>query len=385
MLKIAWALEYMAAFIGLAIGAAIVFATISKEFTTEALIAASVGALPLVMVAAAELCKIPMVRSIMNAKRWWGSMIAAILLIGACGLTFETVFNGLERQWAVRSLQIDRAKAEVANIHEKIIQKGNAVIDLNEPRLAQIEELRQERSVAEDRIKELDKKLASEIEGHNRRYQICVENKRPGCVSGGKFVAGYKADHAKAVKPLLARIEQLNNEIDRLNRQTKSSVKADERREEIANLREALPTKKARLNELILNSQIHRLAAKVYGKDNPQEVTQEQVTFVALLWFISVAAFVAFMGPGLAFNYEITGDHWKRPEKSQDKTLQASVARAKEKFYRARRKYLARRRKKLVRTEIRYLDRIIYKYVAVPEDYTAEQIKAEVVKLHAVS
>ena len=64
MLKIAWALEYMAAFIGLAIGAAIVFATIRKELTTETLIAASVGALPLVMVAAAELCKIPMVRSI---------------------------------------------------------------------------------------------------------------------------------------------------------------------------------------------------------------------------------------------------------------------------------------------------------------------------------
>jgi cell division protein FtsB len=199
MLKIAWALEYMAAFIGLAIGAAIVFATIRKELTTETLIAASVGALPLVMVAAAELCKIPMVRSIMNAKRWWGSMVAAILLIGACGLTFETVFNGLERQWAVRSLQIDEAKAEVANIHEKIAQMSNAVNDLNEPRLAQIEELKRERSATEDRIKELDNKLASEIEGHNKRYQICVSNKRPGCVSGGKFVAGYKADHAKAM------------------------------------------------------------------------------------------------------------------------------------------------------------------------------------------
>ncbi len=50
---------------------------------------------------------------------------------------------------------------------------------------------------------------------------------------------------------------------------------------------------KAKLNDLILNSQIHRLAAKFYGKDNPREVTQEQVTSVALLWFASVAAFVS--------------------------------------------------------------------------------------------
>lgn len=385
MIWFAWGMEILAATVGLTIGASNVLANTKIGFNSTVMMATASASLPMVMIAASELCKIPMVRAVMNAKRWWGSLLALILLFGACLLTFETVFNGLERQWALTSHKIDLAKVEIANIREKITEKGNAVDDVNEPRLAQISELKHEREAAQERIRELDGKLAQEIEGHNTRYQTCVANKRPGCISGGKFVAGYKADHAEAIKPHLARIENLNRDIDRLTSEGKAIAKADETAEEKARLRDAEADAKAKLNALILDSQIHRLAAKFFGKDDPKEVSQEQVTFIALVWFASVAAFVSLMGPGLAFNYEITGEGWGRATKSSDVRNVTLIDRARNKYYRARRKYLARRRNKLVRTEIKVEDRIIYKYIAVPEDYTAEQIKAEVVKLHAVA
>lgn len=381
MIRFAWGMEFLAAGIGLMIGAGNVLASSQDNLTSTTAVATASATLPFIMIAASELCKIPMVRTVMNAKRWWGAGLALLLLAGACALTFETVFNGLERQWAITSQKIDIAKATVSHIQEKIRQKDIAVTDLNGPRLAQINELKAERTSAQDRIRELHEKLAKEIEGHNQRYQICVASNRSGCVSGGKFVAGYKADHAEAIKPHLARIDFLNGEIDRLTTEGRAIAKADETAEEKALLRDAEAEAKDKLNQLILNSQIHRLAAKFFGHEDPKTVTQKQVSLVALIWFASIAAFVSLMGPGLAFNYEITSQRWQKTADGKSSTISI----AKEKYHRARRKFLARRRKKLVRTETKYRDQVIYKYIAVPEDYTHEQIKAEVIKLRAAA
>src|SRR5688500_14220088 len=91
----AWGLEIIAAAIGLATGLALGIQAYSSSetATTMELVLASA---PFLMVALAELTKIP-IATLMFVASWVWKPLLAVALCGLAMLTFGTVFLGLER------------------------------------------------------------------------------------------------------------------------------------------------------------------------------------------------------------------------------------------------------------------------------------------------
>ena len=98
----AWALEIMAAAIGMTTGIVLGLQAFraSEAADVSDLILASA---PFFMVALAELSKIPIATLLFSANWFWKPILGALLLLLA-GITFETVFMGLERSATLRQL-----------------------------------------------------------------------------------------------------------------------------------------------------------------------------------------------------------------------------------------------------------------------------------------
>src|SRR5258708_3847351 len=93
----AWALEILAALIGLATGMALgyqAFSTADPGSVTSTDLA--LASAPFFMVAVAELTKIP-IATLLFSVSWFWKPLVFIFLLALAGITFETVFMGLER------------------------------------------------------------------------------------------------------------------------------------------------------------------------------------------------------------------------------------------------------------------------------------------------
>ncbi len=106
--KFAWGYEILAAIIGIAM--AFVFnaqaytnAQIDGNIDVAEFTGLMAGTLPFLMVAAAELCKIPLVTVVMRARLFFWKVLFTVVLFFATLITFETVSTGLESANALRS------------------------------------------------------------------------------------------------------------------------------------------------------------------------------------------------------------------------------------------------------------------------------------------
>ncbi len=105
----AWALEIAAATIGLLTGIVLGYQAFNASESVGAMDLALASA-PFFMVALAELTKIPVATLLFGAGWIWKPVIL-VFLIALAGITFETVFFGLERAGALRQLRYE----ELAN------------------------------------------------------------------------------------------------------------------------------------------------------------------------------------------------------------------------------------------------------------------------------
>ena len=103
----AWALEASAAAMGLITGIALGYqAFASSEAGSVTSIDLILASAPFIMVAIAELTKIPIATLLFSAS-WVWKPIVLIFLVGLAGITFETVFMGLERAAKLRQLRYE--------------------------------------------------------------------------------------------------------------------------------------------------------------------------------------------------------------------------------------------------------------------------------------
>lgn len=132
----AWALEIVAATIGLATGIALGIQAFSASQSATAM-DLTLASAPFFMVAIAELTKIPIATLLFSASWLWKPFVLALLLILA-GITFETVFMGLERAATLRQLQyeemankIDELRAEARGLAaaDELARKTDRVAD----------------------------------------------------------------------------------------------------------------------------------------------------------------------------------------------------------------------------------------------------------------
>ena len=123
--KFAWSFEVVAAITGLAM--AIVFNAPAylyylRDGTLEATELANLigGALPFLLIAFAELCKIPLVTATIQAQGFFKTFLFGLTTFAATFITFETVYNGLETTQAQRSEVLFSYNAEIQVSNNKV-------------------------------------------------------------------------------------------------------------------------------------------------------------------------------------------------------------------------------------------------------------------------
>jgi hypothetical protein len=163
---IAWAIELTAASIGLFIGITTAIASIdyydaldgSGAITGTTFSNVFVGAAPFIIIAAVELTKIPLVLGFYRVKSlvWRTLFILTLMLL--IFVTFETLFNGLERQFSATESKISSPKralqVERANLSDLEMRLG----EVNQRTVEDIEQdfLNRINSELDDRKQSLD-------------------------------------------------------------------------------------------------------------------------------------------------------------------------------------------------------------------------------------
>jgi hypothetical protein len=121
-----WAIEIIAAFVGLFIAWAQAFAAYEEIMTREGGLSISgqvnviLGALPFVMVAVVELTKIPIASAYYNSRRRAWRAVFLLTLIFLVGITFETALNGFERNYTTLTRTIETEKRKLVSADERL-------------------------------------------------------------------------------------------------------------------------------------------------------------------------------------------------------------------------------------------------------------------------
>ena len=142
--KFAWAFEFAAALTGLAM-AAVFNAPSYLRYSEDGIDATEMtyllgGSLPFIMVAFAELCKIPLVTATVLAKTRFTKILFGLTTFAAAFITFETVYNGLEQTQAQRSAHIFEFNAEIDNLDNRIGTLENRISVAKEKSSAEVSE-----------------------------------------------------------------------------------------------------------------------------------------------------------------------------------------------------------------------------------------------------
>ncbi|MER9064481.1 hypothetical protein [Mesorhizobium sp. M0698] len=120
----AWALEIAAAAIGLTTGVALGVQAFSASESVTAM-DLTLASAPFLMVAIAELTKIPIATLLFSASWLWKPIILVFLLVLA-GITFETVFMGMERAGALRQLRYEELVNKIDALEQEATKLASA-------------------------------------------------------------------------------------------------------------------------------------------------------------------------------------------------------------------------------------------------------------------
>ena len=131
---------------------------------------------------------------------------------------------------------------------------------------------------------------------------------------------------------------------------------------------------RTRINQEVGDNQVYRMAQWWFGVESAADLERDQVIRIALIWFGSLAALVAFTGVMLALASYVVGDEKQIPtaDRSEEK-------RRKEKLLRSLRRLLIWRRKLQRRSIIKTEVREVVKEVPVDRVVTVEK-PVEIVK-----
>ena len=125
ILKVAWTVEILAALTGLFIAWGQGYDVYKQTNQTASdLLGAIMGALPFVIIAVIEPTKIPLAGGFYKTKIFGWKMLILASLLGLTIVTFETMFNGLERN-------LTNVTRQVTDANNKILSLGNAIEEKN--------------------------------------------------------------------------------------------------------------------------------------------------------------------------------------------------------------------------------------------------------------
>jgi len=187
LLITAWAVEILAASIGLIIAFTMAYDayTNSEVKNVNTSINALLGALPFLLIAIIEPTKIPLAGGLYKVKNWGWKILILVALLGLTAVTFETLFTGLERQVTNVTAQINRGKNAI-----QVLDKQNSQI------AAEIDQFRSRDLSAE--TEDLDAQIQK-----NRSLEE-------------QQIKAAKQDHENKLATLNDKIDTINNQIQKI-------------------------------------------------------------------------------------------------------------------------------------------------------------------------
>lgn len=128
LIRLAWTVEIIAALIGLTISIIVgVSAGLSDQFEESLLgqgASVLVAGLPFLLVAVVELCKIPLTFAFIAVESTSWRLLFLFFVLFLCLITFETIFNGFERNFSNLNYAIDTYKNQIEDLdaEEELVQ-----------------------------------------------------------------------------------------------------------------------------------------------------------------------------------------------------------------------------------------------------------------------
>ena len=128
LIRLAWTVEIIAALIGLTISIIVgVSAGLSDHFEESLLgqgASVLVAGLPFLLVAVVELCKIPLTFAFIAVESTSWRLLFLFFVLFLCLITFETMFNGFERNFSNLNYAIDTYKNQIEDLdaEEELVQ-----------------------------------------------------------------------------------------------------------------------------------------------------------------------------------------------------------------------------------------------------------------------
>ena len=120
LIRLAWTVEIIAALIGLTISIIVgVSAGLSDQFEESLLgqgASVLVAGLPFLLVAVVELCKIPLTFAFIAVESTSWRLLFLFFVLFLCLITFETMFNGFERNFSNLNYAIDTYKNQIEDL-----------------------------------------------------------------------------------------------------------------------------------------------------------------------------------------------------------------------------------------------------------------------------
>lgn len=323
LIWIAWFIEVIAILVSLSLA---VHPLLTAQ---DSLLNGWLGAAPFLVIAAAEISKIPLVEALFRMKGVFLRWVAFFGIVIVCLNTFYTVSNGFERAHNTKTKNIEEVK------RTKIAAESEIDIITQ-----QREKAVMEKTAADQKFKDIVQNETGQQAVYRDINKDLLTQKRRA-VSTRML-----ADIARANIKLKA---DLAAESARLADQIKSFDLS------LAKYNAEALTAKNRMNELVADNQIYRFAAMIFRHDDPAQMTGKELNTFCLIWFGIVAFAVSVLGPFLALCYYRI--------KYQDARLRTAW----DALLRAARRLLIRlaRRNKIVKVEEREIETIVEKPVEV--------------------
>lgn len=224
LVKIAWSIEIVAASIGLFIGISSAYTTIGyysgleDEVRTGSVFTnVFIGAAPFIIIAAVELTKIPLALGFYRTKRFlWRTLFLGTLFL-LVFVTFETLYNGLERNFSALESKIQTPRtayqeqqARLANIEQTFQEINSRTLeDIDEEyaiKLNQIEDDRREQLGSLNRMRDGElSEVTTRIQNVSKSFEVVAD-----ATGLQQSVDRIRQDITKAQNDALALIEKEN-------------------------------------------------------------------------------------------------------------------------------------------------------------------------------
>ena len=160
--KLAWAIEILVVLAGLATAYIMMKAQMAGGDVSKAA-AYSIG-LTFTIAAIAELTKIPLATAFYYAVRYSWKMLFLLALILINILTFETIINGMQRNWTLQTKEIKGLQYTLANIVDSRINAASRLAEQKDTIQQEIDRINENITVTNERISQVSNSLQSEKE-----------------------------------------------------------------------------------------------------------------------------------------------------------------------------------------------------------------------------